>query len=199
MQWRRRARLLLEEEAVSIDGHDVTQEIRTAEIDQAAATVARHPKVRAVLVQRQRTYLEGGTLVMEGRDIGTNVFPDADVKIYLDASPEERASRRAADPAHRSNKNAVLADVASALEARDHLDRTRQASPLARGARRGVRRHNGRIGRAGHRPRFGDSAGEASLTPRRSLPLRFVIPGVDVVGQAEVVCLREIELRVVDV
>ena len=68
---------------------------------------------------------------MEGRDIGTVVFPDADVKVYLDASPEERARRRAADPAHTSSKTAQLADVATALAERDRSDSTRAASPLA--------------------------------------------------------------------
>ena len=67
---------------------------------------------------------------MEGRDIGTSVFPDANVKIYLDASPEERAERRAQDPAHRRPANVCVEEVASALKARDHLDRTRAASPL---------------------------------------------------------------------
>jgi cytidylate kinase len=67
--------------------------------------------------------------VMEGRDIGTTVFPNADVKIYLDADPEERARRRAADPAHRGQPSSV-ATVATAMQARDQSDRTRTASPL---------------------------------------------------------------------
>jgi cytidylate kinase len=67
---------------------------------------------------------------MEGRDIGTFVFPDAEVKIYLDASPEERAARRAHDPAHQLPSNMRVEEVADALKARDHLDRTRAASPL---------------------------------------------------------------------
>ena len=72
---------------------------------------------------------------MEGRDIGTTVFPAADVKIYLDASPQERASRRASDPAHGvGGATAALSDVASALEARDRSDRTRQSSPLVMAA-----------------------------------------------------------------
>ena len=66
---------------------------------------------------------------MEGRDIGTVVFPDADVKIYLDASEAERASRRAGDPAH-SGGSAALSDVAAALSERDAIDRTRDSSPL---------------------------------------------------------------------
>lgn len=115
---------------VRIDGHDVTEAIRTGEIDAAAATVARMPRVREVLVARQREYRHAGSLVLEGRDIGTVVFPDANVKIFLDASHEERARRRAKDPAHAWSKTAAVADVADALEARDRQDRTRTASPL---------------------------------------------------------------------
>ncbi len=111
-----------------IDGHDVTQAIRTPEIDRAVTAVARIARVRAVLVARQREMRASGGLVMEGRDIGTVVFPDADVKIYLDASPEERARRRANDPAHAGGHD--VAAVASALQARDQADRTRAASPL---------------------------------------------------------------------
>ena len=98
-------------------------------MDQAAAAVARMPRVRAVLVERQRALGRPGGVVMEGRDIGTVVFPDADVKIYLDASPDERARRRAADPAHGGSAKA-LAEVATALAARDQSDQTRAASPL---------------------------------------------------------------------
>ena len=117
--------------AVTVAGHDVTYKIRNATIDAAAARVARMPSVRAVLVGRQRACASAGGLVMEGRDIGTTVFPNADVKIYLDAAPEERAARRAADPAHGLGRNAsTLSAVASALEARDRSDRTRDSSPL---------------------------------------------------------------------
>jgi CMP/dCMP kinase len=114
---------------ITIDGIDITTSIRTPAIDRAATAVARLPKVRAVLVERQRLLGGSGAIVMEGRDIGTVVFPDADVKIYLDASPEERAWRRAHDPAHSGGPTAV-ADVATALTARDELDRSRAASPL---------------------------------------------------------------------
>lgn len=113
---------------VAIDGEEVTRAIRTPAIDRAAAAVARLPKVRAVLVERQRAMGEGGGVVMEGRDIGTVVFPGADVKVYLDASPEERARRRAGDPAHSGPT--ALDEVATALTARDELDRTRVVSPL---------------------------------------------------------------------
>jgi cytidylate kinase len=114
---------------VTIDGHDVTRAIRTPAIDGAAASVARLPDVRAVLVARQREMGAGGGIVMEGRDIGTVVFPHADVKVYLDASAEERAKRRANDPAHSGGPVAV-ADVATLLSERDRLDSTRATSPL---------------------------------------------------------------------
>ena len=130
-----RVELALDAETVMVEGHDVTRAIRTAQIDAAAARVARMPTVREVLVRRQRAYAAAGGLVMEGRDIGTTVFPAADVKIYLDASPQERASRRASDPAHGvGGATAALSDVASALEARDRSDRTRQSSPLVMAA-----------------------------------------------------------------
>jgi cytidylate kinase len=112
-----------------IDGHDVTRAIRTPEIDKATTNVARLPRVREVLVARQRAYGVDGGVVMEGRDIGTVVFPDADVKIYLDASAEERARRRVADVAHTSGE-AGQAAVAQAIEARDQSDMSRAASPL---------------------------------------------------------------------
>ena len=114
---------------MSIDGHDVTRAIRTPEMDKAAAAVARLPRVREILVARQREYGEGGGVVMEGRDIGTVVFPNADVKIYLDASAEERARRRANDAAHTGSQ-AGQAAVAAAIEARDESDTTRTVSPL---------------------------------------------------------------------
>ena len=85
---------------VRIDGQDVVHAIRTPEIDRAAAAAARLPSVRAALVACQRKLGEGGRVVMEGRDVGTVIFPRADVKIFLDASPDERARRRASDPAH---------------------------------------------------------------------------------------------------
>ena len=118
---------------IGIDGHDVTiGDPHARRSTRPSPTVARHPAVRRVLVARQRILrTKGGGVVMEGRDIGTVVFPDADVKIYLDASPEERARRRAADPAHTSSKSAQLSDVATALAERDKSDSTRAVSPLA--------------------------------------------------------------------
>jgi cytidylate kinase len=124
-----RSTIVVEGGAVSIDGHDVTTAIRTPEIDTAAAAVARLPAVRAALVARQRAVGREGGVVMEGRDIGTVVFPNADVKIYLDASAEERARRRANDPAHTGSQSGQAA-VAAAIQARDASDTTRAASPL---------------------------------------------------------------------
>lgn len=123
-----RSSLEVEGSTVLVDGLDVSRAIRTPEIDRAATAVARLPRVREVLVARLRSLGAEGGVVMEGRDIGTVVFPHADVKIYLDADEEERARRRAHDPAHSGP--ASLAEVSSALSERDRSDRTRQASPL---------------------------------------------------------------------
>jgi cytidylate kinase len=124
-----RADLDVSHGTVAIDGQDVTRAIRTAEMDAAAAAVARLQAVREVLVARQREMAAAGGVVMEGRDIGTVVFPQADVKIYLDASEQERARRRAQDPAHTGGK-AGTAAVAASLQARDRSDSTRKVSPL---------------------------------------------------------------------
>ncbi len=124
-----RAKIVVEGGVASIDGHDVTRAIRTPEMDKAAASVARLPRVREILVARQRALGQSGGVVMEGRDIGTVVFPNADVKIYLDASPEERARRRLRDTAH-SGGQAGQAAVAASIDARDKADTTRAVSPL---------------------------------------------------------------------
>ena len=116
---------------VVIDGHDVSRAIRTAAIDRAAASVARLPLVRQALVERQRRLGDQRRVVMEGRDIGTVVFPDADVKVYLDAAAEERARRRANDSAHAGGQHATLAGVQDDLLARDTSDSTRAVAPLA--------------------------------------------------------------------
>jgi cytidylate kinase len=129
----RRANIHVVDGVVSIDDHDIARDIRTPDIDAAAAAVARLPSVRSILIVQQRELGRDGGVVMEGRDIGTVVFPDADVKIYLDAAPVERARRRASDPAHAAGRaGTAVDDVATALEARDRSDRTRAASPLMR-------------------------------------------------------------------
>ena len=124
-----RADIVVEGGAVSIDGHDVTRAIRTSEIDKVAAAVARLPRVREIMVARQRKIGAPGGVVMEGRDIGTVVFPAADVKIYLDASADERARRRVGDEAHTGGQAGQEA-VAASIAARDKADSTRTASPL---------------------------------------------------------------------
>ena len=129
----RRADIEVEGGVVSIDGHDVTRAIRTPEIDKTAAAVARLPRVREIMVTRQRRIGQAGGVVMEGRDIGTVVFPSADVKIYLDASAEERARRRARDTAHTGGQAGQEA-VAASIAARDKADTTRTASPLTMAA-----------------------------------------------------------------
>jgi len=124
-----RVEILVEAGTVSIDGHDVTKVIRTSDIDKAAAAVARLPRVREIMVALQRTLGEAGGVVMEGRDIGTVVFPTADVKIYLDASADERARRRVGDAAHTGGREGHEA-VAASIAARDKSDSTRAVSPL---------------------------------------------------------------------
>jgi cytidylate kinase len=124
-----RVDILVADGQVAVDGVEVTGAIRTPQIDRAVTSVARMSSVRELLVARQRALGRDGGIVMEGRDIGTVVFPDADVKIYLDATPEERARRRAADPAH-GGRGEALATVASAMADRDRIDSTRAASPL---------------------------------------------------------------------
>jgi len=115
---------------ITIDGHDVTRAIRTPDMDQSAARVARLAAVRAVLVARQRAMGQEGGVVMEGRDIGTVVFPAADVKVYLDAAAEERARRRAHDEAHTGGRQASVDRLKSQMAARDESDTTRTVAPL---------------------------------------------------------------------
>ena len=122
--------LTLDGDRIVVNDYDVTEAIRTPETDVASALVARLSAVRQGLIGQQRAIGETGRVVMEGRDIGTVVFPGAAVKIFLDAAPAERARRRAADRAHTSSRSADLVGVASALEARDASDRTREVSPL---------------------------------------------------------------------
>jgi CMP/dCMP kinase len=113
---------------VLLDGCDVSQRVRDNDVTAAASRVSIHPQVREVMVRRQRDLGRNGGVVMEGRDIGTAVFPNADVKIFLDADESVRAERRLLQNGSRSAEEAqrVLAEIA----ARDQRDRTRSASPL---------------------------------------------------------------------
>jgi cytidylate kinase len=114
-----------------LDGRDVSARIRERDVSEAASRVSVHPKVREWMVARQREMGAGGGVVMEGRDIGTQVFPNADLKIFLDADPVVREQRRMAQ---QKIKGDVAASVAAELRERDRRDRTRAASPLVAAA-----------------------------------------------------------------
>lgn len=112
--------------ATYLDGRDVSDRIRDPDVTGAVSPVSAHPEVRRLLVDQQRSWVEraGGSAVVEGRDIGSVVFPDAAVKVYLDARPEVRAYRRAME------RDEDPDEVASHLARRDHYDSTRATSPL---------------------------------------------------------------------
>jgi CMP/dCMP kinase len=117
-----------EEARVLIDGHDVSDRLRSQEIDDNVSFVSRVAGVRQSLVNRQRSIAKLGRIVMAGRDIGSVVLPDAGLKVYLDASPEERARRRHDDfvsSGREASPDAVLED----LRRRDQLDSQRDISP----------------------------------------------------------------------
>jgi cytidylate kinase len=116
---------------VRVNGGDVTEAIRSPDVARAASQVAIVPGVRTVLVEQQRRAGQAGGVVMEGRDIGTVVFPDAHLKIFLDASVEVRAERRRQE--HLAKGEALeLAQVLQEVRERDRRDRERAASPLMR-------------------------------------------------------------------
>jgi cytidylate kinase len=116
---------------VLIDGRDITDEIATPRVGQAASIVAPISAVRRALVARQQRIGGGGGVVMEGRDIGAQVFPNAEVKIYLDASPEARARRRYDEDLARGVAVASPEKMKEEIELRDHRDKTRADSPLS--------------------------------------------------------------------
>ncbi len=118
---------------VFVDGQDVTDKIRTPEVTLAAAMVSRLPEVRRKLIAVQRRCAEGRGVVMEGRDIGTVVFPDAALKVFLKADPEERARRRLKQD-KKEGRSATLEQTAYELGRRDQLDAERKISPLVAAA-----------------------------------------------------------------
>ncbi len=118
---------------VLVDGQDVTAELRTPIMDEASSVVSTYPEVRARLVALQRSVADAGGVVMDGRDIGTVVFPDADLKFYLDADLSVRARRRLKD-LEQSGAGIDLAAVEAEVERRDARDRGRASSPLAAAA-----------------------------------------------------------------
>ncbi|MBV9073307.1 MAG: (d)CMP kinase [Acidobacteria bacterium] len=110
---------------VKLDNTDVSTRIREKDVTDAASRVSIHPAVRQWMVQKQRDLGANGSVVMEGRDIGTAVFPNADVKIFLDAAPEVRGNRR-----FHQNPTEPTAAVLAEMRARDERDRNRPVSPL---------------------------------------------------------------------
>jgi CMP/dCMP kinase len=126
-------RIALEPEAegnrVVLDGVDVSRRVRDADVTEAASKVSVHPALRAWMVTQQRILGERGGVVMEGRDIGTAVFPDAEVKIFLDAAPEVRGNRRFRQRAPEQTK-VTEESVLKELRERDERDRNRVESPL---------------------------------------------------------------------
>lgn len=120
--------LALKNAAVLVDGRDVSALIRSEEVTRASAQIAQHPGVRAALVAAQRRLARDGDVVMEGRDIGTKVLPDATVKIFLTATFDERAARRAQDAG--ITQGAELQELKMAIAARDRSDMERKESPL---------------------------------------------------------------------
>ena len=118
------------EQRVLVNGEDVTAAIRTAEVTAGVSAVAALPAVRQALTAQQQQLGQTGGLVAEGRDIGTAVFPDAELKIYLTATVAERARRRAADLQQRGLPVPALAQLEQEIAERDHMDSTREVAPL---------------------------------------------------------------------
>ena len=123
-QLAREARIEFQGESVLLNGEDITGEIRTPEVSSAASKVSTAPGVRKALRDEQRRIGHGTSVVMEGRDIGTVVFPDAAVKIFLDADPQIRAGRRALET------GASIGEIAKEMAERDRRDRSRAEAPL---------------------------------------------------------------------
>ncbi len=118
---------------VLLDGEDVTIPIRAREVSACASRVSVHPAVRREMVARQREFGRDGGVVLDGRDIGSAVFPDADVKFYVDADVQHRAERRQRELA-ATGVSAELAAIQQEIRERDHADMTRSDSPLTRAA-----------------------------------------------------------------
>lgn len=115
---------------VFIDGVEVTDAIRTAQVDRAVSSASAHPAVREALVDQQRRIGRAGDYVVEGRDIGTVVFPEAPVKVFLTATDEERAMRRVRQNEQRGVGSVDFEEVLADLRRRDEADSSRAASPL---------------------------------------------------------------------
>lgn len=118
---------------VIVDGIDRSADVRTAIVDARVSAVSRVAKLRAALLERQRALARDGAIIMAGRDIGTVVLPDADLKVFLDASAEERARRRAIERGIDPS-GPEAAEILDQLRRRDHVDSTRSVAPLAAAA-----------------------------------------------------------------
>ena len=114
---------------VFVDGYDVSEEIRKNEVTNAVSEVSKHARVRKEMVKRQQELINDGGIVMDGRDIGTHVIPDAELKVFLLASVEERAKRRFAEN-QAKGYSADLAKLKEEIQTRDKLDSERKESPL---------------------------------------------------------------------
>ncbi|MFW5992377.1 MAG: (d)CMP kinase [Halanaerobiaceae bacterium] len=125
----RSAKLEIKNGRVYINNREVTREIRSRAVDRSVSLLARIRGVRKVMVKHQRRIASRGGYVVDGRDIGTRVLPDADLKIFLTASLQERARRRYSER-KREDENITLAEVKEEIKKRDQLDKQRQESPL---------------------------------------------------------------------
>lgn len=118
-----------DEERIVLDGRDRTREVREERTGGLASQIAASPAVRAALVERQHAFRQAPGLVADGRDMGTVIFPDADLKLFIEASPAARAERRLLQ-LRAQGSAAILADLCADIEARDRRDRERALSPL---------------------------------------------------------------------
>lgn len=118
-----------EVQRVYINGEDVTEKIRTEEVTNAVSTVAAHSRVREIMVEKQRQFAKSGAVVMDGRDIGTAVLPNAELKIFMTASVDERAERRFRENATRGI-HTPIETLKNEIATRDEQDMNRRTSPL---------------------------------------------------------------------
>ncbi|MEO5292044.1 (d)CMP kinase [Limosilactobacillus sp. WILCCON 0053] len=118
------------DQRVFVDGHEVTKDIRTEKIAANVSAVAAIPEVRAQMVEQQRQIAQAGGIVMDGRDIGTTVLPNAQVKVFLVASAHERARRRYEENLQKGLATQSLDELEAAIKLRDQKDSTRKVSPL---------------------------------------------------------------------
>ena len=121
-----------DEQRVFVDGHEVTKAIRSNEVAENVSAVAAIPEVRSEMVKEQRKIATQGGIVMDGRDIGTTVLPNAPVKIFLVASAHERARRRFEENQAKGIATSTLEELQRAIELRDQKDSTRKMSPLTK-------------------------------------------------------------------